>query len=116
MRVFTKTIIEPEYLLSKAGWIFIVGLNYEGVPVVSSRTIGDVFVKEHYHVLRNIDNLIEDSECLDHPNFRESYFIKSTYRDSRNREYNEYLLTKDGFTLLVKAYSRTVGDVFNKRA
>ncbi len=45
--------------------------SYEGVPVVSSRTIGDVFVKEHYHVLRNIDNLIEDSEGGGPPNFEE---------------------------------------------
>ncbi len=70
-----------------------------------------MFDKRHDHVLRDIDKLIEEVEQSNErtgntslPKFGESDFIKSTYISSRNREYPEYLLIKDGFTLLVMGY------------
>ncbi len=85
--------------------------NYEGIPVISSRTVHKVFDKEHFHVLRDIRELIERVEqsnertgAFNQSNSGLINFIKSTYRDNRNREKPEYLLTKDGFTLLVMGY------------
>ena len=73
-----------------------------------SRTVREMFDKEHFHVVRDIRKVIKtierlgkDSESLDPPKFGEIYFIESTYKDN-NRKYPEYLLTKDGFTLVVK--------------
>ncbi len=93
------------------GRLYLIGLNYEGIPVISSRTVHKVFDKEHKHVLRDIRELIERVEQSDErvggsdaPKSGGIYFYQSTYRDNRNREYPEYLLTKNGFTLLVMGY------------
>ena len=79
---------------------------------VSSRTAGDASGKEHNHVLADIGELIEKVERSDVRtwNFNESKFglinfIESTYMDKRNRKKPEYLLTEDGFSLLVFGYS-----------
>ena len=60
--------------------------------VVSSRVIARELDKRHEKVLRDIDKI------LINPNLGRLIF-KSNYKDSRNRNYREYLLTKDGFIL-----------------
>ncbi len=93
------------------GRLYLIGLNYEGMPVISSRTVHKVFDKEHRNVLRDIRELIERVErseertgSLDGLKSEPTYFYQSTYVDKWNREKPEYLLTKDGFTLLVMGY------------
>ena len=82
------------------------------MPVVSSRTVHKVFDKEHNHVLRDIRELVEKvrqsderTGYLGRSKSGLTYFIESTYIDSWNRKQNEYLLTEDGFSLLVFGYS-----------
>jgi Rha family phage regulatory protein len=72
--------------------------------------VSDVFDREHRSILRGIDNIIkdiddngEDSEGGGLLKFQEIYFIENSYKVN-NRTYREYLLTKDGFTLLVVGY------------
>ena len=60
--------------------------------VVSSRIIAKELGKEHSKVIRTIE------EFLIKPNSARLIF-PSNYRDSKNRNYKEYLLTKDGFIL-----------------
>ena len=60
--------------------------------VVSSRIIAKELGKEHSKVIRTIE------EFLIKPNLARLIF-PSNYRDSKNRNYKEYLLTKDGFIL-----------------
>jgi phage regulatory protein, rha family len=61
--------------------------------VVSSRVIANELGKRHSDVLESLDNILENGD------FR-SLCIPSTYKvDGQQREYKEYLLTKDGFTL-----------------
>ena len=61
--------------------------------VVSSRVIANELGKCHSDVLESLDNILENGD------FR-SLCIPSTYKvDGQQREYKEYLLTKDGFTL-----------------
>ncbi len=74
-------------------------------------TVGDDFRRRHDNVLRDIRELIEKVERSEERvgnisllKFEEPNFIKSTSIDSRNKEYPEYLLTKDGFTLLVMGF------------
>ena len=63
-----------------------------GVYVVSSRIIAKQLGKRHEKVLRDLDKILID------PNVGRLIF-SSNYKDSKNRTYREYLLTKDGFTL-----------------
>ena len=72
----------------------------------------DVFDKEHRHVLRDIEELIDEADQSDvrtgnsnGSKFGSINFIKSTYTDKRNRKKLEYLHTEDGFTLLVMSYN-----------
>ena len=61
--------------------------------VVSSRVIANELGKRHSDVLESLDRILENGD------FR-SLCIQSTYRvEGQQRDYKEYLLTKDGFTL-----------------
>jgi len=75
--------------------------NQNGKLVVSSREVARNFEKEHKHVLDSIDSLIEGvaEKSAD-------LFIPSTYQHKQNKQvYREYLLTRDGFTLLAMGFS-----------
>ena len=71
--------------------------NREGLGlVVSSRVIAQGLDKRHDHVIRDLENILQNSET---PNLG-SHLISSSYKvQGQNREYKEYLLTKKGFTL-----------------
>ena len=99
--------------------------NVNGILVVSSRVIAKQLGKRHSDVLRDLDKILinphlgrlknqsthicVDSEKListDLSQLKNSenadlrpLIIPNYYRDSKNRRYREYLLTKDGFTL-----------------
>lgn len=62
--------------------------------VVSSRTVASELVREHKHILRDLDKLVKS-----HSASLGVEILESTYVTDRGREYREYLLTKDGFTL-----------------
>ena len=64
--------------------------------VVSSRVIAQGLGKRHDHVIRDLENILQNSET---PNLG-SHLISSSYKvQGQKREYKEYLLTKKGFTL-----------------
>lgn len=72
------------------------------IMVVSSRVVAKDFGKRHANVLRDIENLISENSILSSQN----YFIKSDYKtNGNNKTYKEYLLTKDGFSLLVMGFT-----------
>lgn len=64
----------------------------DGINVVSSRVIAEQLGKEHSKVKRTLKSLIEQT-----PNVASDIFI-GQYND-RGRMLEEYLLTRDGFTL-----------------
>lgn len=68
-----------------------------GVLVTTSRNIAEVFSKEHYNVLRDIEELIK--KCSSE--FGALNFEGSSYRTAQNKEAPMYLLTKDGTTMLM---------------
>lgn len=74
-------------------------VNKEEVTVVTSLDIAETFGKEHFHVLRDIENL----ECS--KEFRESNFGLSSYKSAQNKSLPMYYITRDGFTLLVMGYT-----------
>lgn len=75
--------------------------NIEGKLLVSSRDIGENFEKQHKHVLEAIEELkkgiAEKSAYL---------FKESKYQHPQNKQwYKEYLITRDGFTLLAMGFN-----------
>lgn len=68
--------------------------------VVSSRVIAEKFNKRHDNVIQSIENITTENSGLIY-----NYFIPSTYRSGTGKGYAEYLLTKDGFSLLVMGFT-----------
>lgn len=75
--------------------------NQEGQLVVSSREIGEHFEKEHSKVLRAIENIKENEPSQNWTR----YFIPSEYKDLKGEMRKEYLMTRDGFTLLAMGFT-----------
>jgi len=70
----------------------------DGIPVVSSRKVAEIFDKRHDVVLR----AVETCECS--KEFRNRNFVVSYYRAGKGK-YKEYLLTKDGFVFVVMGFT-----------
>ncbi|MDO4721424.1 MAG: Rha family transcriptional regulator [Peptostreptococcaceae bacterium] len=79
----------------------ITGKKNEEQLTTSSRKVADAFEKEHDKVIRDIESLIEKIP----PKLAISYFIESSYKDSMNRFRREYLINRDGFSLLVMGFT-----------
>lgn len=65
----------------------------------TSLDVAETFGKEHFHVLRDIDKI----GCSE--DFRQSNFGLSTYTSTQNKDLPMYIMTRDGFTLLVMGYT-----------
>ena len=73
--------------------------NSEGKLVVNSRQVAENFEKQHKHIIEGIkaiETSVENSAHL---------FIESSYKDYYQRKQKEYLLTRDGFSLLVMGFT-----------
>ena len=79
--------------------------NKNGVMVVSSREVANNFGKRHDKLVSEIErmysSLIGESKMVDTPYFIENYYI----HPQNNQKYKEYLLTRDGFSLLVMGFN-----------
>ena len=73
----------------------VVTRNNDGELVVTSRQVAEDFGKQHQHVTQAIENLISENSLL------KSMMMESEY----TTEYKEYLLTRDGFSLLVMGFT-----------
>ena len=79
----------------------------KGEPVVSSRKVAEIFNKEHDKVLRDIKNLNCSSE------FSTANFGDSNYK-ARGKNYQEIIMTKDGFAFLVMGFTGKKAAVFKE--
>lgn len=75
-----------------------------GVARVDSLFVAAAFAKGHRHVLRDIARITEPKSGLSE-NFIQSNFMLNTYKDASGRTLPRYLLTRDGFTMLVMGYT-----------
>src|SRR5699024_6339398 len=76
--------------------------NQDGVLVVSSREVALNFEKEHKNILRDIENIKSEGVAQNWADL----FIPSVYTHEQNKqEYKEYLLTRDGLTLLAMGFT-----------
>ena len=71
----------------------------DGKLVVSSRQVADDFGKKHKHVLEAIENIKAENSAVT------KMFIESSYKAGTGKNYKEYLLTRDGFSLLVMGFN-----------
>lgn len=82
----------------------LVYIHHE-VAVCDSLQVAEKFGKEHRNVMRDITNLLENTEgaCskLSRP-----LFLKSSYIHPQNKQrYPKYYMTRDGFTLLAMGFT-----------
>ncbi len=78
-------------------------MNKNEILVVSSRSVAEDFEKRHDHIVRDIEELIDK---LEPPQNWGDLFIETTYQHEQNKQwYKEYLLTRDGFSLLVMGFT-----------
>lgn len=75
--------------------------NKDGVAVVSSRVVAQDFAKQHKHVLEAIYNLTAELSTAE----KSALFVESQYKASNGKMNREYLLTRDGFSLLVMGFT-----------
>ena len=83
---------------------FGVFADQGGVARVDSLFVAATFEKQHYNVLRDIGRITASNSGLS-PEFIALNFEGNTYRDARGRKLPRYLLTRDGFTMLVMGYT-----------
>lgn len=76
-------------------------ISENGQVVVSSREVAENFGKEHKHVLRDIENLMGGEPKIG----LSSMFFKSEYLSVQNKVLPEYLMNRDGFTLLAMGFT-----------
>lgn len=68
--------------------------------VVSSRQVAEKFGKEHKHVLDSV------REILKAENSAVRFFQENMYKvEGNNKSYPEYLMNRDGFTLLAMGFT-----------
>ena len=77
----------------------VITRSNDGELVVTSRQVAEDFWKQHQHVTQAIENLISENSLL------KSMMMESEYTTERGRKYKEYLLTRDGFSLLVMGFT-----------
>ncbi|EQB4340321.1 Rha family transcriptional regulator [Clostridium botulinum] len=70
--------------------------------LVSSRIIANKFDKRHAHMLDKIKSLEKYIQPTENS---ARYFIASQYKDDKGEIRKEYLLTRDGFSLLVMGFT-----------
>jgi len=76
----------------------IQGKKNEEVLVTSSRMVVEAFGKEHKTVLRSINENLAEQNCA------AKFFYESTF-ENRGKQYPEYLMNRDGFSLLVMGFT-----------
>lgn len=78
----------------------VITRNNDGELVVTSRQVATDFEKRHADVIDKIEELIKTENSV-----MTKMFIESSYKAGTGKRYKEYLLTRDGFSLLVMGFT-----------
>lgn len=92
-----KIIVGNQVVENRNGEIVVNQID--GELVVSSRQVAEDFGKKHKHVLEAIENIKAQNSAVT------KMFIESSYKAGTGKNYKEYLLTRDGFSLLVMGFT-----------
>ena len=77
----------------------VVIKKIDGELVVTSRQIAEDFDKRHADVIEKIEELIKTENSV------MTMFIETSYKAGTGKSYKEYLITRDGFSLLVMGFT-----------
>lgn len=77
----------------------IEGKKGEERLVVSSRQVAEDFEKRHTHVLDSIKEICSAEKSA------QSFFFETFYKDASGKSNKEYLMNRDGFSLLVMGFT-----------
>lgn len=77
----------------------IILKNENGKILVSSREVAENFDKQNKHINESIKKLMVENSTV------KNMFFETTYISSRGREENEFLMDRDGFSLLVMGFT-----------
>lgn len=96
----------------------------DGIPVTTSRAVAEQFGKRHDNVIHAIEELLEELNALKikavdgdseqtepalispgNSDFAAQNFLLTEYKDGKGELRPEYLLTRDGFTLLAMGFT-----------
>ena len=75
-----------------------------GIAVVSSRKVSEVFNKSHDNVLKSVRSLIEGLVEIYESEWK-NMFYESTYKNIQNKKMPEFLMTKSGFSLIAMGFT-----------
>ena len=95
--MMAKIIVGNQVVENRNGEIVVNQID--GELVVSSRQVAEDFGKKHKHVLEAIENIKAQNSAVT------KMFIESSYKAGTGKNYKEYLLTRDGFSLLVMGFT-----------
>ncbi len=80
----------------------VININvkeYKGQSVVSSKEIAYNFEKQHKHVLESIENIKAQNPAVT------KMFFESSYKSGTGKNYKQYYMNRDGFSLLVMGFT-----------
>ena len=77
----------------------INGKKNEEVLVTSSRMVADAFGKRHSDVLESIENIKTENSAVT------SMFFETSYQAGTGKNYKEYIMNRDGFSLLAMGFT-----------
>lgn len=85
-------------------------VNFNGVEVVDSRDVAAMVERDHNELLKSIRTYSQYLNEGEVPQI--DFFIESTYTDSQNRTYPNYLITKKGCDLIANKMIGKKGVLF----
>ena len=84
--------------------------NANGILVTTSNRVAEELGVEHRNLLGKIDDYLSKFQSA---KVSADFYIPSNYRDSKNREYRNYLITEKGIAQLIGGYSSAVPKAFD---
>lgn len=95
----SSSIIEMPIVSNKSADNCLINIEVQnGGLTVSSREVAEKFKKQHSHVMEAVRNLMVENSTV------KNLFIPSIFK-KRGKEYPEYQITRDGFSLLAMGFT-----------
>lgn len=88
----------------------VVVEKVDGILVTTSNRVAEELGVLHKDLLGKIDNYISKFQSAE---LSADFYIPSKFKDSRNRTYRNYLITKKGIAQLIGGYSSAVEKAFD---
>jgi Rha family phage regulatory protein len=88
----------------------VVVEKVNGILVTTSNRVAEELDVQHKHLLDKIDDYVSKFQLAE---LSADFYIPSKFKDSRNRTYRNYLITKKGIAQLIGGYSSAVEKAFD---